>query len=110
MHLRHFAACWEAGNIQIVEKESISIGMLQLFETDSAIEISEIQITSRYQGKGLGALIIVDILKRASLNKKKVTLSTGLKNTRALKLYENLGFVVTKTTDAKIYMEYLRNK
>jgi streptomycin 6-kinase len=109
-HLRHFASCWEAGNIQIIENNNIPVGMLQLFETGPTIEISEIQISPRYQGKGLGALIIKDILKSASANEKKVTLSTGLKNTRALKLYEKLGFIETESTDAKIYMEYLKNE
>ena len=105
-HLRHFSSCLEKGNIQIIEYEDAPIGMLQVFDIDGAIEISEIQISPEHQGKGLGSTVIGDIIQKANESKKKVALSTGLKNEGAFRLYKELGFEETRRTDAKVYMEY----
>ena len=105
-HTRHFTSCLSEGNIQIIEINQTPIGMLQLFNLDDAIEISEIQISSLHQGKGLASQIISDILQKGNNSHKKVTLSTGLKNFGALKLYQKLGFKEVKRTEAKIYMEH----
>ena len=108
-HIRHFEACLNEGHIQIIEINKTPIGMLQVFDLDHAIEISEIQISSSHQGKGLATQIISDILKRAKLSNKKVTLSAGLKNIGAVKLYKKLGFKEVNRTEEKIYMERILN-
>jgi len=105
-HTRHFVACWDKGNIQIVEREDLPVGMLQVVDIDGGVEICEIQISPEHQGKGLGSVLIGDITSQASDNREKVGLSTGLKNEGAFELYKRLGFKETRRTDSKIYMEY----
>ena len=105
-HQRHFSACWERGDIQIVEVANSPVGMLQMFETDNNIEIDEIQISLARQGHGLGAKILSDIIKKAQKVSKNVVLSTGLKNSGALKLYKNLGFKETERSETHVHMVY----
>lgn len=104
-HNRHFASCWNAGNIKIIELDTESIGMVQIFHQNDQIEIAEIQIAPPFQGKGLAKTIIQDILATAQKQGKKVTLSAGLQNQGALKLYQKLGFSEIKRTDSKVYLE-----
>lgn len=106
-HERHFTACLEEGNISLIIVDTAPVGMIQLLEADDAVEIAEIQIGASQQGKGLATAIINDVLAKAHTANKKVTLSTGLKNFGAIKLYLRLGFVETDRTDAKIYMQYM---
>jgi ribosomal protein S18 acetylase RimI-like enzyme len=104
-HNRHFSSCWDDGNIKIIEQNVIPVGMIQILDSGIEIEVAEIQIVPKYQGKGLATAIITDILARAEKDNKKVTLSTGIKNFEALKLYQRLGFNEVKRKDSKIYLE-----
>lgn len=104
-HNRHFLSSWEMGNIKIIELDGKPVGMLQVFDLEKQIEIEEIQIAPIYQRQGLATAIIKDILTDAQKRDKKVALSTGLKNLGALKLYKKLGFIETRRTDSKVYLD-----
>jgi ribosomal protein S18 acetylase RimI-like enzyme len=104
-HIRHFASCWERGNIQIIKVDAVSVGMIQVFDLDDQIEIAEIQIAPDFQGQGLATMMINDILINAKRKQKKVTLSSGLQNLGALRLYARLGFTEVKRTELKVYLE-----
>ena len=104
-HLRHFAQCWEGGHIYILELQDERVGMLQVFENDDAVEISEIQIQPSHQGKGIGAQLLRDTIAQAHVRRKRVLLSTGLRNLGAVRLYERLGFRHVCRSETHIQME-----
>jgi ribosomal protein S18 acetylase RimI-like enzyme len=91
-HLRHCAECWERGNIYTVELDRERVGMIQLHEYADRLEVGEIQIQPSHQGRGIGTRLLRDVQARAHAQRKTVALSTGLKNVRAVRLYERLGF------------------
>ena len=90
--LRHCAECWKRGNICIVELNNECVGMIQLHEFPDRLEVGEIQIQPSHRNQGIGSRLLQDVLARAHAQRKKVSLSTGLKNHRAVRLYERLGF------------------
>jgi ribosomal protein S18 acetylase RimI-like enzyme len=104
-HSRHCTECWERGEIFCVEVDGARVGMIQLFEYADAIEVGEIQIEPPYQGRGIGTRLLRDVIVRARDGRKKVSLSTGLKNHRAFRLYERLGFRRVTQTDTHDHME-----
>ncbi len=104
-HRRHFATCWERGDICAVEMDGIRVGMIQVFEHTDAVEVGEIQVHPSYQGRGIGTRLLQDTLARAHAQRKKVSLSTGLQNRRAFKLYQRLGFVHVAQTETHYHME-----
>lgn len=108
-HQRHFSAFWERGHIQIIEVDGSPIGVLQLFEAGDEIDIGEIQISPVYQGQGLGlgTKVLSDVINRAKTDSKNITLSTGLKNEGAVRLYQKLGFTETRRSDTHIHMVYV---
>lgn len=103
-HARQFDECWDRGHISIIEVGGERIGMIQMLDRTDAIEIGEIQIQPTHQNLGLGALVLMDTIKRAHMQGKKVSLSVGLKNERAYRLYERLGFREIKQTETHSYL------
>jgi ribosomal protein S18 acetylase RimI-like enzyme len=91
-HARHFEECWGRGNIAVIELAGERVGMIQLREWPHSIEIDEIQIRPAQQNLGLGTRVLKSTIDRAHAQGRTVRLSVGLKNERALRLYERLGF------------------
>ena len=106
-HLRHCSECWNDGGILCMEVDGQRVGMLQLFERPTSIEIGEIQIAPPYQGRGIGTILLRDTISGAHAKGKKVSLSTGLKNHRAFALYKRLGFRHIGKTDTHDLFEFL---
>ena len=104
-HLRHCAECWRRGNIYIVEHEGERVGMIQITEHDHATEVGEIQLQPSHQGRGIGTRLLRDAMERAHAQGKKLCLSTGLQNHRAVKLYERLGFRHLSPSETHFHME-----
>ena len=104
-HLRHFAACWERGRIQVIVVDGADVGMLQVFEHDDDVELSEVQVAPDRQGAGLGTAVVRQVIARAS--GRDVVLSTGLRNDGARRLYERLGFVVTARTETHTHLRHV---
>ena len=65
----------------------------------------EIQIQPTHQGHGIGTRLLLDTIARAHVRRKKVSLSTALKNQRAFELYRRLGFRHIAQTDTHNHME-----
>lgn len=78
--------------------------MIQLHEHADRLEIGEIQIQPPHQGRGIGSRLLRDVQVRAHAQGKKVTLSTGLKNLRAVRLYERLGFQHASRSETHFHM------
>ena len=105
-HLRHCAECWERGRIFCIEIDGVRVGMIQLFDEPDAIEIGEIQIQPSYQNRGIGTRLLRDTIDRAHEHRKKVSLSVALKNERAYRLYERLGFQKVAQNETHNLMAY----
>ncbi|TMA32344.1 MAG: GNAT family N-acetyltransferase [Deltaproteobacteria bacterium] len=91
-HRRHFAECLRLACISIIAIGGERVGMVQLFDRDDSVEIGEIEIQRTAQSLGIGTRVLEDIIADAHHRNKRVVLSVGLGNHRALQLYERLGF------------------
>jgi ribosomal protein S18 acetylase RimI-like enzyme len=103
-HKRHFQSCLENGHIYIVDVNGNHVGMLQLFENVEYIEIGEIQVLPEHQGRGLGTVIINDVIATARGRKIPVRLKVGLRNDSAMRLYQRLGFQVLEESETHYHM------
>lgn len=104
-HQRHWTSCIEKNHISIIKRDDTYVGMVQVIEEEASIEVAEIQILPEFQDKGIGTLVLTDIVKDAHSNQRPVTLSVGKKNNRAIALYQRLGFELTEETNTKIYFK-----
>ena len=79
--------------------------MIQLHEHPDRVEVGEIQIQPSHQGRGIGSRVLQDVQARAHAQGKKVSLSTGLLNRRAVRLYERLGFQHASRSETHVHMQ-----
>ena len=105
-HQRHFSEFWDAGGISIVLVEGEPVGVLQLADSRDIVEIREIQVMPEQQRRGIGTLILSDVVRRAKNEGKCASLYFGLKNQGAFQLYERLGFQETGRSDTHIFMTH----
>ena len=105
-HQRHWASCIEQGNISIIKLDGVSVGMVQVTAEDESVEIDEIQIFPEFQGRGVGTQVLTKIIEDTHSKRYSVTLSAGNKNSRAIALYQRLGFKLKEETDVKVYFEF----
>ena len=105
-HERHFAECIARGHIFIIEVERSPVGMIQIFEEANALEVGEIQVQPAAQNRGVGTAVLKDVIARADKDSKSVRLRVGLKNEKAYKLYERLGFRRVNQTETHNHMVY----
>jgi ribosomal protein S18 acetylase RimI-like enzyme len=92
------------GGISIIEVDGARVGMIQFFGRPDAVEVAEIQIQPSHQNQGIGSRILKDTIARAHAKRKKVVLSVALKNERAYRLYQRLGFQKVAHNDTHNFM------
>lgn len=80
-------------------------GLLKINRGDDKTEVLQLQIEPDQQGKGLGKMILTDILKEASKEGKTVELSV-LKTNKAQNLYAGLGFKITGEDEHSFFMKF----
>ncbi len=103
-HQRHFAEFLELGCTSIISIDGSAVGIVQLFEHDDGLDRGEIQIMPTHQNLGIGTQVLKDIILRSARTQKDLRLSVGLKNQKARRLYERLGFVVEVVSETHYHM------
>jgi ribosomal protein S18 acetylase RimI-like enzyme len=80
---------------QIIMIDGEKGGLLKVIKNERDWELYQVQIASKYQGKGIGSQIITEVLRSAKQMGAHVRLYV-LKKNPAKRLYERLGFKVDK--------------
>jgi len=96
-----FAVNWRAGDSHIIEVDGEPAGRLQLEERDDTVYLANINILPEYQGRGIGAAVIGDVIRDAA--PRPVTLRVLKSNPEAQRLYERLGFRFTHEIETHRY-------
>ncbi len=80
---------YQCSHLIIYEKSTV--GTLKFRDFDDKLEIMQLQIHPTHQGKGLGSLVLKQILE---CSKPRYVELTVLKENQALNLYKRLGFKI----------------
>jgi ribosomal protein S18 acetylase RimI-like enzyme len=88
---------------QIILFNGQAAGSLGLEWQEEALYIAYIALNSAYQGQGIGTVIIEDVIRQGREAGLPVTLGV-LKGNPAKRLYDRLGFVVTKEEKTRYLM------
>lgn len=81
-------------------------GILAVEHRPSEIFLSKISLLPRFQRRGIGSILINQLIERARSGGRPLRLRV-LRVNPARSLYERLGFAVTNSTADHDYMEYL---
>ena len=96
-HQEHF----NPNNFQLIEISDEPIGYLETIQKDNILSILNLMILKQFQGKGIGKIILEDLLK----NHPQIELEVLKVNTRAMRFYENLGFKILEEMDDAFQMQ-----
>ncbi len=81
-------------------------GRLYLHQTPTMVHALEMTLLPEFRSRGLGSLVVDDLLARAARNGQSVTLRVPRRNTRAIALYEASGFRLVTVDDLDSYFEW----
>ncbi len=104
---QHFEDKWAPETFEIVEQAGRRIGALSVSRTEEEVRIIEIQLLPAVQGHGIGTALLERELKFADKRTLPVRLQVLLES-RARRLYEQLGFHITGQTGTHFLMERTR--
>lgn len=103
-HTRQFSERIARGHVFIIEVDGTPVGMIQVLDEANTLEVGEIQVQPSAQNRGVGTAVLKDVIARAHEGRKSVRLRVGLKNERAYRLYERLGFHCVDRTETHHHM------
>ena len=84
----------DIGVIYLIEKDNTVVGNISYEKKKNGnVHISGLVVKPEFQGQGLGRAALIKVLQELK-NIKRIDLVTHPKNTKALALYQSLGFVV----------------
>ena len=100
-----FADYFPAAERKIIVVDGVDVGTLVIERRPGAVFVANIEIVSAFQGRGIGARILTDIISRAQDDGMSIELQV-LKVNPARRLYERLGFQVAGETETHYLMQH----
>src|SRR5262245_61500665 len=94
---RHYQVQHLDVDSRIILKAEQPIGQIIVMRSDREIRLADIALLPEYRGAGIGTALIAELFAEARESGRPVTLHVE-KSSRAVALYERLGFVKTDET------------
>lgn len=98
-----FMQQWVVREVRIIALGGEDIGWLQTAPDGAAVYLGQLFIDRRHQRKGIGQAVIEIVASDAASEGKAVTLGV-VKINPARRLYERLGFEMTREDEVKVHM------
>jgi ribosomal protein S18 acetylase RimI-like enzyme len=99
-----FQQQWNASQVRIMVLEGADIGWLQTIMQDNELFIAQMIVARPFQRKGIGTEVMKHLIGEAGRLNQAVRLNV-VKINPARRLYERLGFQITREDDRKFYMK-----
>jgi GNAT superfamily N-acetyltransferase len=104
MQKQLFNKKWDPTRYQIIVCRGADVGVLSEEQRGDHIFLAEVEIDPRVQNQGLGTQILADLFERARALKLPLRLQV-LQKSRAVALYERVGFRCYGKTEKHFLME-----
>jgi ribosomal protein S18 acetylase RimI-like enzyme len=88
-------------HFQVIEIQNETIGYLEIEPFIDHIFLANLMILQKFQGKGIGKIIMEDLLK----NNPKIVLEVLQVNQRAIQFYKGLGFEIIEDLEVSFRMK-----
>ncbi len=88
-------------HFQVIETQNETIGYLEIEPFIDHIFLANLMILQKFQGKGIGKIIMEDLLK----NNPKIVLEVLQVNQRAIQFYKGLGFEIIEDLEVSFRMK-----
>jgi ribosomal protein S18 acetylase RimI-like enzyme len=101
---RWYTTAYPGAEHQIVLLDAAPIGRMIVHTGENATTLVDISLLPAHRNRGIGRVLLRDLLERCGAARTKVKLQV-LKQNPAARLYERLGFVKTGEDDMYFHME-----
>lgn len=91
----HYAHAYPGAQDQILQLNQQNVGRLLLHSSASTITLLDIGLLPEYCGRGIGSQVLTELIADADRGSKAIELHVEPQS-RAKKLYQRLGFLVTQ--------------
>jgi GNAT superfamily N-acetyltransferase len=98
-----FRRSWQVAEIRIITLDATEIGWVQTRIENEALFLGQFFVDAAFQRQGIGTEIMHRLMGEAARDHRAMTLGV-VKSNPAFRLYERLGFHVTREDDRKFYM------
>jgi ribosomal protein S18 acetylase RimI-like enzyme len=102
---RHYDIAFPNADHKIILSDNRPIGRILVYRTEREIRLVDIALLPEYRGNGIGASLVRGLFEEAMTANKPVTLHVG-KLSRAVRLYQRLGFSIIGDTGTDHKMEW----
>jgi len=99
-----FLQNWDLAEVRIIAVGNSDVGWLQSSVRDDGLFVAQLFVDDPFQGQGIGTEVMNRLIGEASHLNQAVRLAV-VKTNPALRLYERLGFHITREDDRKFYMK-----
>jgi ribosomal protein S18 acetylase RimI-like enzyme len=102
----HYMAKFPEASFQVIELDGEPVGRLYVDRRPSEIRIVDIALLPEYRGRGIGTLLIKQVLREGQISGRPVGICVESYN-RALTLYHRLGFRKIDETEVYSLMKWV---
>ncbi|MBC8083741.1 MAG: GNAT family N-acetyltransferase [Hymenobacter sp.] len=101
-HVEHF----NPDHTALLEVAGRQAGLLEVAEAADRLFIQSLLLLPEFQSQGIGTYLLAQLMARAKAANKLLLLDVLRINSRALRLYQRLGFAISNTTELTFQMVY----
>lgn len=101
-----FAEVYDVASSKIISEGGKDVGWMAVARRVDHIEVEHLYLDEAHQGRGIGGMLLRDLIAEAEAAHLPLRVSTAKMN-QAYRFYERLGFLEVDTDEFKIYMERL---
>jgi len=87
------------GEVQAIYQDDKLAGFYWIEERDDTLHLHGLILKSEFQGRGIGTQVLTMLADRFTGKLNRIELGVYQKNSRAIRLYEKMGFCITKSLD-----------
>jgi GNAT superfamily N-acetyltransferase len=100
---RHFLETFDPATATMISRDGDIVGFYELVDQGFELFLAGLYIEARFRGRGIGTAVLHDLLALARRRQLPLALRV-LKPNPARRLYERLGFRVTRITKTHMLM------
>lgn len=104
LQAKFFQQKWDAEEFEIAELGGVPIGVVATQWRPDHLFVAEIQIDPAHQGRGVGTMIMGELIAEATSRRIPVRLQV-LRRSRARRWYQRLGFAQTGESSTHLALE-----
>jgi ribosomal protein S18 acetylase RimI-like enzyme len=84
------------GDVHAIYRDTILAGFYWIEERGDTLHVHGLILKSKFQGQGIGTTVLNMLAERYTSKKDKIELGVYQANSRAIRLYEKLGYQITR--------------